>query len=155
MTPIKVTNKMFLDARKEASKFGKLKGSILNGGGVLAGMVGEQVAMKAIPTAVLDSTFDHDLVDNGVTIDVKTKQTSVEPQPHYTCTVTAGRLQQCDEYVFVRVLKDFTKGWYIGRMKSDDFIGAAKFYQKGDRDDHGFLIKADCYSLPISEVSHA
>ena len=41
MIEVKVTNDMFLTAREKSVEVGKLNNSILNGGGNLAGFIGE------------------------------------------------------------------------------------------------------------------
>ena len=44
-------------------------------------------------------------------------------------------------------------GWFLGVMQKEKYFINAKFLKAGTRDgDNGFLVKADCYNLAISEL---
>jgi hypothetical protein len=154
MIEIAVDGEMLLEARDKAAEMGRLRNSITNGGGNIAGFIGESVAQRVLG-GKLDNTYDYDLVlDNGVKIDVKTKLTSVEPLPEYDCSVAAlNTEQECDYYCFVRVKKDLTTAWYLGIYSKEHFVNDATFMQKGMTDlSNGYTVKSDCYNIPISKL---
>ena len=153
MIEIKVTEKMFLTAREKAVEVGKLNNSILNGGGNLAGFIGEQIVLFVLGGEWIN-TYQYDLIINGYKVDVKTKQTSVKPLPHYECSITeANSSQECDYYAFTRVKKDFSVGWYLGVMRKQDYFLNATFLKKGEVDpSNNYVVRASCYNLPISKL---
>jgi len=147
---------MLMKARSKAKEMGRLNNSITNGLGNLIGFLGEEVALKVLAAhhsdVISSNTFDYDIIADGVFIDVKTKATSVEPLPHYSCSVSSyNTKQKCDYYAFVRVKKDLTEAWWCGIIAKDEFYDKAVFMKKGQLDhDNKYVIKADCYNLPIS-----
>lgn len=153
MIQVEITDEMLLAAREKATEMGELNNSILKGQGSLAGFVGEQVVMKILG-GKWENTYDYDINVNNVRIEVKTKQTTVQPLPHYECSVAAFNIKQnCDAYAFVRVLKDFSVGWFLGVMKKDEFFQKAKRLKKGEVDpSNNFTVRADCYNLRIDEL---
>jgi hypothetical protein len=65
-----------------------------------------------------------------------------------------GTKQDCDAYVFVRILTDLSKAWILGGISKQSFYKKATLYRKGDVDsDNGFMFKADCYNLKIDKLS--
>ena len=91
MIEVNVTEKMFLTAREKAV-VGKLNNSILNGGGNLAGFIGEQIVLSVLGGEWIN-TYQYDLIIDGYKVDVKTKQTSVKPLPHYECSITENKFK--------------------------------------------------------------
>jgi len=150
---VKVTNDMFVKAREKAIEVGRLNNSILNGGGNLAGFIGEQIVLQVLGGDWMN-TYEYDLVINGKKIDVKTKQTSVVPLPHYECSITEYNAKQnCDYYAFTRVKKDFSVGWYLGVMKKADYFYEAKYLKKGEVDpSNNYTVRATCYNLAIDKL---
>jgi len=149
-----VTDEMLLDARAKASEMGKLRNSITNGAGNIAGFIGEAIAQSVLG-GELDNTYDYDLVlPNGKTVDVKTKQTSVKPLESYDCSIAAlNTKQNCNYYCFVRVKNDLTVGWYLGVYSKRKYMKDAVFMQKGMIDpSNGYVVKSDCYNLKISQL---
>ncbi len=154
MIEISVDGDMLIEARDKAAEMGRLHNSFTNGGGNIAGFIGEAVAQRVLG-GKLDNTYDYDLVmDNGVKIDVKTKLTSVAPLPEYDCSVAAlNTKQECDFYCFVRVKKDLTTAWYLGVYSKQHFMNDAVFMKKGMTDpSNGYTVKSDCYNIPISKL---
>jgi len=100
---------------------------------------------------------DYDIVVGSKRIDVKTKQTTVAPLPHYECSVAAfNTRQKCDAYAFVRVLKDLSVGWFLGVSEKDQYFNTATFMKKGDIDpSNNFTVRADCYNLRIDKLGDA
>lgn len=141
-------------ARKRAAEIPKLPNSILKGAGRLAACVGEEVALKIFGGEIVGE-LDYDIVSaQDKKIEVKTKQRSVEPKPSYECSVADfNTKQKCDRYAFISVLTDFSAAWYLGSMSRKKFYNKAKFCKKGEVDDsNGFVFRADCYNIKISEL---
>ena len=153
MIEVNVTNDMFVKAREKAIEVGRLNNSILNGGGNLAGFIGEQIVLQVLGGDWLN-TYEYDLIIDGHKVDVKTKQTSVVPLPHYECSITEYNAKQdCDYYAFTRVKKDFSVGWYLGAMKKADYFYEAKYLKKGEVDpSNNYTVRATCYNLAIDKL---
>lgn len=156
MIEVEVTGEMLVRARDKAAAMGQLRRSITKGQGNLAGFVGEEIALSVLGGTVAneEKNVDFDLVlPNGLTVDVKTKRTSVKPLPHYECSINTYYKQQCDLYAFVRVHNDLHVGWFLGLYDRDQFYQDATHCKKGDVDKtNGFKFKADAYNLPISQL---
>jgi len=152
MIEIAVTPAMLVEARDKAVNMGKLHNSIMKGAGNIAGFIGEAIAQQVLG-GKLDNTYEYDLVlDNGKTVDVKTKQTSVKPLETYDCSIAAlNTKQKCDYYCFVRVKNDFSIGWYLGVYDKQQYMEDAVFMKKGDIDSsNGYVVRSDCYNLKIA-----
>lgn len=152
MIEIAVTPAMLVEARDKAVEMGRLHNSIMNGAGNIAGFIGEAIAQQVLG-GKLDNTYEYDLVlDNGKTVDVKTKQTSVKPLETYDCSIAAlNTKQKCDYYCFVRVKNDFSIGWYLGVYDKQQYMEDAVFMKKGDVDSsNGYVVRSDCYNLKIA-----
>ena len=154
MIQIKITPDIIARAKKKAATVGNLQGSITGSLSHVVGAIGEIIVADAIG-ANESNTYDYDLVRDGERIDVKTKRCNTRPFPHYDCSVAAhGTNQNCDSYVFVRILTDTSRAWILGSIPKPDFYTRATKYKRGDVDPtNGFTFKADCYNLPISELS--
>ena len=154
MKQVKITPDIIARAKKKAATVGNLQGSITGSLSHVVGAIGEIIVADAIG-ANESNTYDYDLVRDGERIDVKTKRCNTRPFPHYDCSVAAhGTPQNCDSYVFVRILTDTSRAWILGAIPKSDFYTKATKYKRGDIDPtNGFTFKADCYNLPISELS--
>jgi hypothetical protein len=136
---------------------GKLKNSITDGDGNVAAFIGEQIAQKVIGGSIAN-TRDYDIVlEDGRTVDVKTKRTTVEPLPHYECSVAAfNTVQKCELYAFVRVEcidNKYTRGWFLGYMPKEEYFQKSNRLYKGQKDGtNWFTVKADCYNLKIESL---
>ena len=65
-------------------------------------------------------------------IDVKTKRCNTKPLPNYDCSVALhGTKQDCDAYVFVRILTDLTKAWILGGISKHNFYKKPLCTEKG------------------------
>jgi len=154
MIEIDISVEQLDKARKLSTKMGKLPNSITNGGGNLAGFIGEVVVTDLL-NAEIKNTYDYDIVDsNGSKIDVKTKRCNSEPKDHYECSIAShGTKQKCNEYIFVRVLNNLTKAWVLGRISKNDYFENSTYHNKGDIDpDNGFKFRSSCYNLPINKL---
>jgi len=159
MIKVEITTAMKQRATRNANATGRLYNSITRGKGNAIGYLGEEIACAVLGGTKQNNSkqynIDYDLLlDNGVTIEVKTKRTSVEPKDYYECSVAATNTEQkCDYYCFVRVHDSRTSGWFLGVIPKKKFYKNAKFMKKGTLDpDNGFVVKADCYNLPISKL---
>jgi len=141
-------------AKEKASSVGILQGSITGGSRNVLGAIGEVVVADSIKAKEVN-TYNYDLIKGGNKIDVKTKRCTSKPLPNYDCSVAFhGTKQDCDTYVFVRVLSDLTRAWILGSISKPDFYKKATLYRKGDVDsNNGFVFKADCYNLSIDKLS--
>lgn len=154
MVEIIISPSMLVEARDKAAEMGKLRNSIISGAGNIAGFIGEAIAQKVLGGA-LTNTYDYDLVlDDGLKLDVKTKQTSVKPLETYECSIAnLNTTQKCDFYAFVRVKNDFSVGWYLGVYPKEQYMKDAVFMKKGTIDpSNGYVVKSDCYNLKINQL---
>lgn len=153
MIEVEVTEEIMEQAGKKASEMSTLNGSITNGTSNVIGCLGEILVQKHL-NASPSNTYDYDIVHNGRRIDVKTKRCDSVPQSYYDCSVAAhGSQQDCDEYVFVRVLHNLKRAWILGGISKDDFYQKAKRWKRGDIDpSNNFTFRADCYNIAIKEL---
>ena len=154
MKEVEITLDMIDKARNKSAEMGVLRNSIIKGSGNIAGFVGEQIALQCLG-GEWQNTYEYDiLMPNGIRIDVKTKQTSVTPLPEYDCSIAKfNTKQKCNSYAFVRVKKDLTVGWYLGKISKDKFIKRARFLEKGIVDpSNNYKVQADCYNIKIKEL---
>ena len=150
---VKITPELIERAKKKTATVGVLQGSITGSASHVVGAIGELIVAD-LTGAVEANTHDYDLILDGRRIDVKTKRCNTRPFPHYDCSVAAhGSKQDCDSYVFVRIKIDGTCAWVLGEIDKRDFYKNATHHRRGDIDpDNGFVFKADCYNLAISEL---
>lgn len=154
MIEVVVTGDMLVTARDKAAEMGKLRNSIINGAGNIAGFIGEAIAQQVMG-GVLANTYEYDLIlCNGKTVDVKTKQTSVKPLETYECSIAGlNTKQECDYYAFVRVKNDFSVGWFLGVYEKQQYMLDSIFLKKGTIDpDNGYVVRSDCYNLKINQL---
>ena len=154
MIEIQITPEMVQKAKVKSAQMGALNNSIRQGDGNVVGFIGEQIAQQVLGATERNS-YHYDLVlPNGLTVDVKTKQTTVKPRTDYDCSVAAfNTKQKCDYYAFVRVKSDLTTGWYLGSYKKQEYFQNAVALKKGQVDpSNNFTVKADCYNMKISDL---
>lgn len=157
---VKIRPDQIAEAKRKAEDMGILNNSILEGKGSVYGFLGEILFAEAMDISA-DNTFNYDMVLDGIKIEVKTKHCTSPPRPEYECSVAAfNTKQECDFYVFVRVMKDFEndrRAWILGKKRKADYLGEATFHRKGDEDpnsslDPKFKFTADCYNMKISDL---
>jgi len=154
MIEIEITNQMRDMAQTKAEEMGKLHNSITGGNGNLVGFLGEAIVANLIGTELIN-TYDYDLIYlDRIKIDVKTKRTDVRPQPYYECSVADFNTKQdCDWYVFTRILNSCSRGWVLGFLPKKAFYKKASYHRKGDVDlSNYFIFKADCYNIKIEDL---
>jgi hypothetical protein len=150
---IEITPEMLLTAQQKSKEMGVLRNSIMKGQGNLAGFLGEEIVLSYLGCPS-NNSFDYDLIKNHVKIDVKTKQTTVTPLPHYEASVAAyNPNQRCDLYIFTRVLKGFSKGWICGWLTKEEYFGKAQYLRKGQIDpSNGFRVRANCHNVAYQDL---
>jgi len=128
ITPTEAQRK---EARLTAGNTLGLQGSITRGGGSPAGALGE-ILVRDMLDYRQANTKDYDLyTDHGIRIDVKTKRCTSAPKNYYECSIAAhGTRQDCDEYVFVRVLNNLTRAWILGSISKDEYFEKAVRHKK-------------------------
>jgi len=154
MTEVLINEDQIYQAEQRAVEMGAIKHSITKGAGNLAGFVGELLVLDNIGGLLCD-TYDYDIIyKEDIRADVKTKRTSVKPLPYYECSIAEYNTHQdCDEYIFVRVLNDMSKGWILGWIPKDEYFAKCSFKKKGELDPrNNYTVRADCFNLPISEL---
>ena len=155
MKEIKISPDMIEKAHIKSKEMGPLRNSILKGDGNIAGFIGEQIALEHLG-GIWKNTYSYDIIlPDGRKVDVKTKRTFVKPRPHYDCSVASfNTKQECDMYAFVRVMKDYSMGWYLGSMYKEEYFKKATFWKKGDVDpSNDFTIRSDCYNVKIEDLN--
>jgi hypothetical protein len=157
MEEINITNAMLLRARSRAAKMPKLKNSIRHQRGKLVGLLGEEIVKKFfnVPVKQDEAGYEFDIVSpDGLRLEVKTKERSVVPKLNYECSVARyNDKQDCDLYVFVSVLNDYSKGWVCGWLSPKSFKKKSTKFKKGDKDpSNNFTFRADCRNIKISDL---
>ena len=160
MIEIEITDRMKKRAWSKARAMGRLNNSITKGSGNIAGFIGEEVANSIIQGDV-QNTYDFDILQatksGSIKYDVKTKRCTSPPKPFYECSVAAyNTKQKCDRYIFVRiewVNGKWGKAWVLGWLSHKEYFNKAEKLNRGEIDrSNGFMVKADCYNVPISEL---
>jgi hypothetical protein len=160
MIEVLISQEMKKRAWRKARDMGVIRNSILKGAGNIAGFLGEEVANQLIQGAI-NNTYDFDISysnkSDTVTYDVKTKRCTSPPKPFYDCSIAAyNTKQKCDRYAFVRiewVNRKWGHAWILGWLSHDEYFEKARKLQKGDVDpSNGYIVKATCYNVKISEL---
>ena len=154
MIEVEVTKDMVERAKIRAKKMGELRNSITHGAANTAAFIGEEVVLNHLKSAELVDTYDYDIIFQGIKYDVKTKRVNTPPKLNYECSVAElSRHQKCDGYIFVRVLKNFSKAWILGKKTKQDYFFYATKLLKGQVDpSNNFKVRANCYNLPIKDL---
>lgn len=160
-----VTPKVLLLAQRKASLMPrKPRNSIREGGGTLVGCIGEVILCNVLSGIPVDPNdpYNYDISVGGETFEVKTKECTSTPRPHYFATVAAyNTKQECDYYAFMRVLKrkggNYEKAWVMGYIPRKEFYDIAVLYKDGDIDPtsppgYAFDFKADCFNTEYSNL---
>ena len=157
MIEIKITEDRKKQAWAKSREMGVIRNSIMKGDGNIAGFLGEEVANVVID-GTISNTYDYDVVSkSGIKYDVKTKRCTSPPKPYYDCSVANFNTEQkCDRYVFVRIEnknKRWGKAWVLGWLEHDEYFKKARKLTKGQVDpSNGFVVRADCHNVAISEL---
>jgi len=150
MKEFSITNEQVLQARKKADNLGVLKNSIRQGKGNFIGFLGEE-CVSYIYEIPIENTYDYDLKSvNGKKFDVKTKVVTTPPKDDFECSVSDYNTKQdCDYYIFVRILNSYSKGWILGIISKIEFFARAIKHEVGDFDEsNNFTFRSDTWNLP-------
>lgn len=158
MIQVPINEEMVARVASHASAMGTLRNSFTKGEGNVIGFMGEELVLASLEDSKKEESYDFDIIFEGKRFEVKTKRTTVEPKPHYMCSVsTFNTRQKADYYLFCRVLHkggsfgDF--GWVLGYIPVEEFKRGAVFMRKGDLDrDNGYIVRSNCFSVPISDL---
>lgn len=107
--------------------------------------------------------FDYDLVVDNRHIEIKAKQRTVPPQPHYTVGVGKHSEHQDADMFYFTSLEWATRTdglyaglkhiWFVGGKQRDDFFEQAELVRKDQHQGYnGWRASADVYNLPISKL---
>lgn len=142
-------------ANIKAQQMGILNNSIKNGEGNMYGFLGE-ILVSDLIGGTISNTYEYDIIKNNITIDVKTKTCTSKPKEYYFCSVAAFNISQdCDAYIFVRIMENFSSAWVLGGCPKQYFYNTATFNKEGEIDKSstfGWTFKADCYNLRIDQL---
>lgn len=153
-------------AQARADGTPELRRSMRGAAGNEVGAMGELVAMRYLDSVWVPyrdvGLVNHDLTTMHGTVDVKTKERTVAPKPHYDCTVpnyVKGH-QMPDLYLFVSLLSDksqgcerFSRGWVLGTMGRLRFEEVSTMWQPESRDEsNGWSATITCWNVPISAL---
>jgi len=150
--------KMLRRFSKKARKLGSLNNSIRKGGGNFAGYIGQMYVAKYLGIKEVD-TYNHDLEYKDMTLEVKSKQRTVDPDLSYDASIAKTSMHQNpDVYIFTSVkipknTDDVESISICGWMSKKEYFDQATFYKKGDIDpSNGWKVSLDCYNLPYSKL---
>ena len=166
-------DRMVTRAQKKAKSLGRIRNSILRGGGNAAGYLGEEAVASYIGAEITSCNkgsdkYDYDIIArDGRRVEIKTKRRTVYPQEHFDVSVAKTSVhQRPDLYIFVsiefakvtmengrRVYRNIKSICILGQAEPEDFFARAKIWREGDIDGrNGFRTHVDMYNLPISEI---
>ena len=103
MIYVPITSSMKRIATRNANRMGRIRNSITRGQGNSYGFLGEQITKLVLGGEIVNKgkkyNVDYDLVlDDGTTVEVKTKKTTVEPKKKSACSVEKKNNKQKCEY---------------------------------------------------------
>tara|TARA_R110000803_G_C11794735_1_gene298540 strand:- start:77 stop:580 length:504 start_codon:yes stop_codon:yes gene_type:complete len=161
MIIVTLTDSEMSSAKALANQLGKINNSIIKGRGNLAGFCGEIATAKHLCSVGFEvdhtNTYEYDLIADGITVDVKSKNCNSPPRPNYDCSVANyNTKQKCDRYVFTRVNNNIV--YLVGWISKDKFYQQALFHTKGELDSNfvngkQFTFHADCWNIAISQLN--
>jgi len=144
---IKIKPEWVKSAKQRAVQQGILNRNIEGIKGVENGMLGEEIIIQYYG-AKLVNRYDYDVFMEGFKIDVKTKGCSVTPTENFDCSTQTYFKQNCEAYVFVRVLHDYSTAWIMGGITKEDFHLRKKEWTKGMIDKtNNFQFKDDSWNV--------
>lgn len=131
------------------------------------GALGEIVALnylQQLNVTIHDAKeITHDLLVNNKTIDVKTKERTVPPKPHYDCSVPhyLNGIQEPDYYLFVSLqsngqtgINRFTKAWILGTLPNHTFKQQATLWTPQQTDTrNNWKATIPVWNVPISQLN--
>lgn len=159
-----------IDSLEEISKStGKInERSFMDGNRNLAGLLGEYLFFQLFRTKlkyVGNTVFDYDFISNsGKTYDVKTKTQGIDVDPivgrgePFDASIPLySQGMKCDDYVFVRVHKDYQKAWLLGWIPKGDYFSheETRILKKGKTDGwNKMMVKCNSANLKYKYVNN-
>ena len=159
---------MLQDAREAAESLGKINNSITGGGGNLAGYLAEYAVADWIGAKVVSSLpgvekYGHDLMLDGMRIEVKTKRRTVAPKPDYEVSVAETSYhQRPDLYCFVSMHFGHKKGDSYYELRGifiNGFISCERFFREGRSLKKGqvdgtnnYTVRANCTNMMVRDL---
>ena len=132
------------------------------------GVLGEVAAeewMKSAGISYVDrkqTTHDYLLSATSETLEIKTKDRTVLPRPHYECSVPLynHEHQRPAWYLFVSLLRvdgpkditKFTRAFIVGACQRDDLKNGV-VWKAGDTDTNGTTFWTDCINVKIGDLT--
>jgi hypothetical protein len=162
---VPITDEILAVATQKANELGILRNSIRSGGGNLVGFLGEEICLRSVfDLCEPSNTEHHDFVwrdgDKITRFEVKSKQRTSTPHPHYEASVADfNAKQKTDFYVFTTIVIHkptgvYTDGYIMGMMSPADYKAKSIFRYAGDIDpSNGWVVSADCHNLPYSRMT--
>lgn len=165
---IPITEVVYAEAERRVSEMPVLNGSHRGEAANEVGVLGEVVVEACL--SALDVPFtpegktSHDLSITGKGIvEIKTKDRTVKPLPHYECSVPLYNHdhQVVDWYIFVSLLRKgkaenirrFKEAWVVGCMGRQKLQSIGKVWKAGEVDpDNGTKFWTDCINVQISDL---
>jgi len=153
-------NKVLQQAKEECTQKAFNKTTILDSGtGQLAGNIAEISFKIGLDghgiknKRVAKEVYDYDFVANGITIDVKCKERTVDYKPEYNAHVNVSQKHfNCFLYVFASYNKKKNKIQFIGFIRKSDYWEKCTIYNKGQTDNEGFTHRSDCGVLQYKNL---
>jgi len=159
-------NGLHRPAQDRADATPELRRSMRGAEGNEVGAMGELVAMRYLDMVGVmyldEGKVNHDLRTVHGTMDVKTKERTVEPRANYDCTVPdyAGDAQKPEWYLFVSLLSDksagvnrFKRGWVLGTIRREAFYEVASEWKPENVDvSNGWKPTIKCWNVPVSAL---
>lgn len=129
----------------------------IDGYNIVVGSLGEIIFNDTYTEAkrISNIDFQADFIWNGKRIDVKTKDTTIDPKPYYEVTIPSYQLYNRVDYYFFYYFNRVSKTiWSIGWLPKKRFFEVARFMKKGDIEPfNNWTISEDCYIAKISDLN--
>ena len=170
---LELTVDRYLDAAQaRAEMLGELTRSMRGSQANQVGALGELIGMDYLRSCgveieeVFSTRYDIRVKIDGVwkTLEFKTKERTVPPQPHYDCTVPAYNHdhQRPDFFLFLSLVSSgksdqitrFSRAFILGSMTWERFQDCAQPWSPAQTDlSNGWTPTIECYNVPISQLS--
>lgn len=155
---VEIPESIIIEAKQQANDIGALRGSFRGGGGNIIGFIGELLICHYANVQQVDrnsnALFDYDLIIKNIKCDVKSKQVTSWPNVNYECSIEKfNTSQQCDIYIFTRIMRDFSSAWILGWIPKKSYFKKCYFVSKGFIDpSNNNRIPSDRYNILIKQL---
>ena len=158
-------------AQTRSERVGELKSSMRGLSANQVGSLGELIGVDYLRACGLEveevysTSFDVRIKIDGEwkTLEFKTKERTVVPQPYYDCTVPAynHNHQRPDFFLFISLLSSgksdqitrFQTGYILGSITLDNFDRLATAWNPKQTDEsNGWTPTIECFNVPISSL---